>query len=431
MIRRLAKSPLTRLFSTSVIDQALLSAANFLVGILLIRHAPDQQQYGLYILAFSTVQLLVSAQGSWVGGPLVVLAPKRSAERRREMISSVERDQKRVLRWTAGLIAPMPFIGAALGLWSHDEAWVAFATVFAGWMTLRREFLRSALFIYGRPQSVLASDILYTATLLTLVAVSLQVEPAIAAAAVMSIGLAAGLARWSSHRSVANSVGWQTPPDTHFWAEMRALGAWATAGAMIYWIYGQSYNFVLAHRMDLHAVAEVNVVRLLLMPLSLMSLGVSNVLIPNVSTWLHHEGLPVVARRLVPFVLGLLALQLLYIGLLWATRGWVMSEVMRKTIAQVDSMILLWALANLIAMTRDVFQSALIALGRFKVMAVLTGVAAIGSLSTMWYCIDRFGALGAIIGVAVGEGLSLIGVLGLLTLSLQRGLGKPGAVSAG
>lgn len=423
MIRRLANSPLTRLFSTSVIDQALLSAANFIVGILLIRYGPDDQ-YGLYILAFSTLQLLVAAQGAWVGGPLVVLAPKQTQERRRQMISSVERDQKRVLRWAAGLIAPAPWVCASLGLCTETQAWVATATVFAGWMALRREFIRSVLFIYSRPQAVLLADGVYTVALMGLVMLALALSPEVAAAAVVGLGVAAAMGRWNGHRAVARGAGWEPHPPRGFWDEMRVLGQWATVGAVVYWIYGQSYNFVLAHRADLHAVAEVNVVRLLLMPLALMSQGVSNVLVPNASGWLHREGLVVVVKRLAPFALGLAVIQVAYVGLLWLARHWVMAEVMRKSILQLDSLLLLWALAYLLGMVRDVFQAALIALGRFKIMAGLTAFAAVMSLSAMWICIVQFGAVGAVIGVVVGESLSLLGVIGLLAVSLQRGAGR-------
>ncbi len=419
MIRRLANSPLTRLFSTSVIDQAVLSAGNFLVGVLLIRYAPDTQ-YGLYVLAFSGVQLAVAAQGAWVGGPLMFLAPKRSREAKLQLISGAEADQGRLLRRLAAIAAPLPFLATTLGLLSPAQAWVATATVFAGWMALRREFIRSVLFILSRPQSALYADIVYVCCLLALVGLSLFVSPAAAATAVVGLGAAAAVGRWMGHRAIARNEGWIPNPGSANWAEMRHLATWATAGAVVYWIYGQSYNFVLAHRADLSAVAEVNVARLLLMPLMLMSQGVSNILNPNASGWLHHEGLPRVIRRLVPFALGLLVILAVYVGVLWQCRHWLMAEVMRKQIVEIDTMLLLWAFTYTLSMLRDVFQSALIALGRFKIMAGLTAIAAVGSLSAMWFCIGRFGPAGAIMGVIVGETLSLGGVVFLLIQSLRR-----------
>ena len=74
MLRTLAGNRLLRLFSSAVIDQALLSATNFAVGLLLIRQTRDED-YGHYVLAFNLLLLVTSFLGSLIGGPLAVLAP--------------------------------------------------------------------------------------------------------------------------------------------------------------------------------------------------------------------------------------------------------------------------------------------------------------------------------------------------------------------
>ena len=56
MIARLVQSRLLRLFSGTVIDQAMLSAVNFLVGLLLIRYTTDAD-YASYVLAVSYTHL--------------------------------------------------------------------------------------------------------------------------------------------------------------------------------------------------------------------------------------------------------------------------------------------------------------------------------------------------------------------------------------
>ncbi len=50
------RGALARLFGSSIIDQALLSAANFAVGLMLIRYS-SETQYGYYILAFNAMML--------------------------------------------------------------------------------------------------------------------------------------------------------------------------------------------------------------------------------------------------------------------------------------------------------------------------------------------------------------------------------------
>ena len=76
MFRTLADSRLLRLFSSAVIDQALLSATNFAVGLLLIRYTSDAD-YGQYVLAFNALLLITSFQGALIGGPPVSARPGR------------------------------------------------------------------------------------------------------------------------------------------------------------------------------------------------------------------------------------------------------------------------------------------------------------------------------------------------------------------
>src|ERR1700679_2295513 len=58
------------LFARSVVSQAILSAANFAVSLILLRYGPSTQ-YGLYVLAFNAIPLLTALQGAFIGPPMV------------------------------------------------------------------------------------------------------------------------------------------------------------------------------------------------------------------------------------------------------------------------------------------------------------------------------------------------------------------------
>ena len=412
-------SPALRLFSTAVIDQALLSAANFTVGILMIRYGPGQE-YGYYVLAFSTIQLLVSAQGAWMSGPLAVVAPKRTEDERRRMVGALESSQRGFVRRWSLAAAPLPLLGAWIQLWPWHDAWIACATVIAGWMTLRREYMRSVLLIYNRPNSVLALDSLYVAALVCLALVAALAIPAAGAGAILGLGIAAALGSWHGRRTFGRVTGWQEGSADGVWRDLRPLATWGTLSAMIYWVYTQSYNFVLAGRLDLSAVVDVNAARLMLMPITLLSVGVGGLLVPNAAGWLHHEGLPRLVRRLWGFCAGLVMLALIYIAFIWWCHDWIAREVMREAIGSLQLLLLLWSVLLLTAMVRDVFQAALLALQRFREMAAFTGLAAASALAAMLVLIPKFGAPGALAGMMVGEAISLLGVVLLLWQSYRR-----------
>lgn len=409
MIRRLAGSPLLRLFGTAVIDQAMLSAANFGVGILLLRYAPEHE-YGYYVLAFSALQLMSSAQGAWITGPLSVLASKRSDERRREMVGAIERSQSRFLQRCAALLPPLPMALAATGLVPLHDALIASATVIAGWLMLRRELMRSVLLIYSRPQDVFRLDQVYAGALIGLAALAAVLAPAAGACAVLGLGLAAALGALHGRRAFDRRIGWVEVPAAPIWAELRPLGKWAASAAVIYWVYSQSYNYVVAARLDLDAVAYINAARLMMMPMVLLTMGVGQLLVPNASGWLHREGLPSLMRRLWQFFAGLLVLDGIYVGVIWLLHNWVAAVVMDTVIPQLDLLVVLWAVHLTLSMTRDVFLAGALALECHRPLAWFTALAALVSLSGAWMMVGRFGPPGAIMGTIAGEVVSLAGV---------------------
>lgn len=102
-------SGLARLFGSSIADQAMLSAANFAVGLILIRYAAEAQ-YGYYILAFNTMMLLTTLQGTFIGTPMVIRLPGLDGPQRRQWMGSLLRDQKR-LGLRGGLLALAVILG--------------------------------------------------------------------------------------------------------------------------------------------------------------------------------------------------------------------------------------------------------------------------------------------------------------------------------
>ena len=69
--RRRRHFAFARLLSSAVVSQALLSAASFAIGLMLIRRTSDLQ-YGYYILASSAILLLVSLQNAFFNPPLAI-----------------------------------------------------------------------------------------------------------------------------------------------------------------------------------------------------------------------------------------------------------------------------------------------------------------------------------------------------------------------
>jgi O-antigen/teichoic acid export membrane protein len=413
------RNGLLRQFSTTVVDQVVLSGANFIVGLLLIRLTTDAD-YGMFVLVQSAITLLISGQMAWLSSPLAVLAPGKPPALRRLMVGAVESSQRRFLRQASAAALVVPTVGYFLHYWTGLESLVVVLGIAACWTALQREYLRGLLLIYGRPHAMLLADLVNVAVLLTGALVAAYgPKPAVlwAVAALIASALAGEAA---ARRSLAKDPGLPKGDPSAFWKEMRPLAVWATVGAMTYWLYNQSYNYVLASRIDLTAVADVNAARLLLMPTIVLTVGVKTLLVPTAATWLAESSVGRLIRRLVLFATAIALIDVVYCIALWIFRDWLSHDLLHKTIANRDLLLMLWAALSLIALYRDLLQTGLFALRKFRSLAGVTAVSAAASLTIMWFGINTWGPAAALIGQVAGEAINLGGVVVLLGMASRN-----------
>ncbi|HEX2791375.1 MAG TPA: polysaccharide biosynthesis C-terminal domain-containing protein [Steroidobacteraceae bacterium] len=414
--RRLGQ--IVHMFGTGVVDQVLLSGANFLVGLAMIRFTSDVD-YGQFILVQSAVLLLTSAQSAWLA-PLCAIIPSKPPAVRQAIVGAVEASQTRFLHKLVLAAALVPVIGYLIGAWSVIVAIVSEGAILASWTALQREYLRSVLVIYGRPQQMLRADVVYTAVLLPVIAFAVfgsRFHSIWAVAALIVAGWAGGRA---AYRSFAADPGWVGGDATPYWREMRPLAVWSATGAVTYWLLAQSYNYVLATRLDFTAVINVNAARLVMVPVIVFTMGINNLLLPVAANWLAEAGLHRLMRRLAWLTLGIVVLDAIYFVLAWIFRDWLISDLLHKTIADRDRLLILWGCVALIFLFREVLQAALFALKRVKSMAWLIACSAVVSVLTTWFGIRWWGAVAALYGQVAGECVNLAGLSLLLWRQAKR-----------
>ncbi|MGO9931300.1 MAG: lipopolysaccharide biosynthesis protein [Steroidobacteraceae bacterium] len=399
----------------------VLSLTNFLVGFVLIRYATDHD-YALYVLVQSTLLLVVSLQNSYLSGPVAILTPKLPADERWQTIGSVKRVQRRLLRAAAVPLVLLPLLGYVSGILGGLLASVMEGAIFAIWAALRREYLRSVLLMYFRPHTLLGADTVYAVTLLAGVSAAILIGRDIVVGATCALVIAGWAGAAAAHRSLANGPGWQENRAVSIWPEIRGLGFWAVVGSTIWWVLGQSYSYLLATRLDLTAVADVNATRLLLMPAIALAIGVGSLLSPTAASWYAQIGIHRLVRRLLMFLLVVGLLEVTYFFTVWMGREWLVVGILHKHIHDRDRLLILWVAFALIGLCRDVLQCALVALGRYKSLAWQVGVSAAVSVVLMWYGVGWWGAPGVLIGMIVGELINLAGIIVLLRRCMRRAL---------
>jgi len=251
------------------------------------------------------------------------------------------------------------------------------------------------------------------------VASLLFVKPVVLGATV-AIVLASLAGAAMGHRSLALSPGWQERAAVTIWPGIRSLGFWSLVGASTYWFLGQSFNYVLASRVDLKAVADINATRLLLMPVILLTAGVASLLNPSAASWYNEIGLHGLVRRLLRFLLLVGLLEATYFVCVWSSRDYLFTTVLHKTIQDRERLLMLWAGVAFVAVFRDVLQSALMATGQFKSLAWQVGIGTAVAMPIMWFGIAWWGVAATLIGQIIGELINLAGIILVLRKSMRE-----------
>jgi O-antigen/teichoic acid export membrane protein len=223
----------------AVLDQIVLSGANFVASFLLIRRTSDAD-YGLFVLVQSALALLVSAQSAWLTGPLTLVALKKPADRRREMVGAANQSQSRNLRLGAAILMVVPGAMFLLGIQGVRVCAVSAIGILAGWAALRRDYIRSALLMYRRSNAMLGADLCYIGALLSGVAYAAYGPGPVAIWAVTALTVAAWCGTQVAGRQFARDPGWVSGDAAPVWREIRTLGIWTTIGALFYWLFAQS-----------------------------------------------------------------------------------------------------------------------------------------------------------------------------------------------
>ncbi len=404
-----------RLLSSAVVSQALLSAANFAVGLILIRNATDAQ-YGYYVLASSAILLLVSLQNAFFSPPLSIRLNSLDLVGRGDLVGGLYREQQRFLLAIGGLA-----VLGALGLWYSQvlDAYtgpLVFATIAAALAILRREYFRMVLLAHRRPHDVLRTDVFYVALMVAGVFVAIfTVAPA--ATAVFTLSLAAVTSGVLLSQRLHRYEPWNTGGAQNILREIAPLAAWSTAGAAIHWTFSQGYIYLVAGTLDVAAVAAIAATRLLMMPVNLLSTGIGSLMLPLASGWLRQHGAPFLLRRLCMFAAGLAATTLCYFAIVWLLRDWVFAVVLKKQFAQRDELLMLWGALALVMVIRDQFAYLLAVQGHFRVLTLLTLASAGISLAASYWGMLHFGVAGALLGMLIGE---LLNTIGVATLSFRK-----------
>ncbi len=334
------------------------------------------------------------------------------------MVTGLAYEQKRALIRIGSSLAVVTLLLQAFRLIDNTTAVISFATLLAAFLSLRREFLRQAMFALRDSHAVLRADVLYVAVLLigALVA-SRTLRP------VPFVLLSLSLASWVTYRCLRRSLPFlidHSPQQkSSLLRDILPLTAWSTGGAAVYWIFSQGFLYLVAAQLGLAAVAALSATRLLLMPLNLLSTGVGALLAPAAAGWLSQHGRQWLIKRLLLASAALGSITLTYGVLAWSFSGPLLHLLFKRAIPQGGLLIALWSVLYVSLAIRDQVTYLLTALGRFKSMSLLTLFSAAVAMVSCLIGMAHWGTVGALVGIIVGEMVNGLGIAALVILALR------------
>ncbi len=270
----------------ALLDQALVSGSNFLVGLLLVRYL-GMEQYGRYVLAWMLVQFALSVQSALVVAPMLSLAPTLESERRKAYY-----DATLVLQ--AGLLV---VLAAGLGV-----AWLLPAAWLPAWLdgetlpvlgaclllVLAQDYLRRALFSRHAARRAFVLDMLAYGLQLPLLLWVLQGE-ASPTRALLVIALAMLLALlpggyWVRPRWPAADVLGETA--RRHWRSSR----WLLGSALLQWLSANYFLLVAGVLLGPVMVGAIRAAQNLLGLTHILFQGLENVVPGQASARLAQDG---------------------------------------------------------------------------------------------------------------------------------------------
>jgi O-antigen/teichoic acid export membrane protein len=409
------RSRLVRMFSSAVVNQALLSGASLAVSLVLIRRTSDSQ-YGYYVLVLAALLLITSLQNAFYGPAMVSRLTRFNREQRSDLIGGLYREQRQVWLGMAAIAVVATLVAYLLHRLDNQTGPLVLVAILAALPALRREYFRSVLLAHRQSENVLKSDVAYVILLISgAFAATFSPFPAITAVFTLALAAIVGGALLAGTLDRHEPLNPSGAPG--ILREIAPLALWSTGGAVIHWSFSQGYSFLVAGTLDIAAVAAVGAIRLLLMPVNLLSTGIGSLMLPLASRWLHDHGTKIAFSRLCLFAAALSGVALAYFGVLWLLRDWIFAAVLKKQFADRDRLLLLWGVASILMVIRDQVVFLPITRERFRTLTALTLLSAVVALSISYVGMLKFGVIGALIGVLSGE---CINVFGLIWLSLRE-----------
>lgn len=410
VVRRLTSD---RVRALSLVEQGMISGANFL-ALLLLARGFDTDAFGTFSFAWLTLLFVVNLQRSAVVVPFVIHTAEPG------ILAAEAPVWKRLNAWTTLLsAAALAAVAAGLPL-AGAPRWMSIAFLMGALFVtpaFSYEFRRRWLIQQDCYGAAVAAGAAYSAIYLAGVGVALALHSLTAAAAAFACanGGAALLCAILAPRLAPPA---KVPAFRPFLARLAHFIGWSVASNLAYNGYGHLPPLILGALAGPAPVALFQAMRNFTQPLSTAATAIDNFDKPRAARALAAEGAPGLRRALLHTTAAMAAMTLPYLLLLVTAGDWLVGLVYGSRYGDPTKTLAWFAIVHVAIVFVYPVETALFLLRRPDLLFIGRLVSAIFGIGLCLAMVPRWGLGGAMAGIT--GGIVVSGLAGALLLAREK-----------
>jgi O-antigen/teichoic acid export membrane protein len=387
----------------SIVEQAILSAANF-IALLILAHDLPKEQYGIFTLAYTSFLFFKGFQRALLSIPMVVYTGNP------DLLIEHGRSWRKLQAGLTGIICILSLAALGLTMLLRVEPWVQSVLGIALLISLPMfyyEFFRRWLIQEGKLAFLVLMALLFGVIYVGGIVLFTRQQQSALPAALMLAGGA-----WA-----ATLIGYikSTPPKSElnlpfasFLFDQWKFGQWSVLSHVAFAAYNNLSQFILAFFVGPSGVAVFQATRNLTQPVLTLLMAIDNVDKPRASASLMKGGVTTMVVSLRNTSQTLILFGGSYLLLIGILAPYVLHALYAGKYDGATTELLLWLPVSFLILLGQPLESGLYVLKRPDLLFKGRSWAAIAGVTTTVIFVPIFGVSGALLGLLVGRLLSAV-----------------------
>lgn len=410
-------------YLTSIIEQALWSALNLGVALLLAKLAsPDA--FGAFVFWASIAYVLSSVQNALTLAHLQVLPAVAGTDPARRPTERV------MLAVTAAFLAAamVGALGLSTVLGVTSPALSAPTAMIFVPAFLLQQYVRFLCFTRGEARTAMVQTgwVLVLAGALLLLGWRLF-HPLTADEILLLLGAAYGLVGMAGMARAVRGLGMPGLAELKAYLGFVRQSGWLFLGVASSELLARFYVFAVGGTLGVAVLAMLSFSQTFLRPVPLLATAWSMVGRNDLVRQREAGDWRGYGRNLTLVALGGLVVAAVWTAIVHALWPTITALAFDGRYAEARGLVLWWGLAMAIAFAQTVLSTGLQTLRAFKTLAWCNAGAAAVAVGAILVGMNVLGGAGAVIGSALGQGVELIAMAALLAVMLRRAASGPGS----